>query len=271
MHLSHELMPYNKISSTVVGTIVYPPGGRHGPRIQQDVQLVLLHTGSMVVHVDGNPNVVKPGHVVLLKPGHHEYFEFADDQETWHRWIAIHCIGLTGEERSAIENLPFCIPIPEELNRLTDILLTLRSDYTKESGVMCSLGHAVLNLYASELTRTKLLKEIHPSVVMAKNIIHNDCAEEITLADLARGASVSPEHLVRLFHTFEATTPIKYLWHYRVLRAVELLTHTGLTITEVTERCGFKTTFHFARTIKKQTGSTPTEIRKSSWEGIKKP
>ena len=35
------------------GEVTYPPGGTLGPRRQHDVQLVLLHSGSMTVWVDG--------------------------------------------------------------------------------------------------------------------------------------------------------------------------------------------------------------------------
>ncbi|MCD9025398.1 AraC family ligand binding domain-containing protein [Cohnella silvisoli] len=68
----------------------FPPGGRFGPRVQQDYQLVLLHTGQMTVYIDDVPHHVQPGHAVLLKLGHVEHFYFAKQQETWHRWIAVH-------------------------------------------------------------------------------------------------------------------------------------------------------------------------------------
>ncbi|MFD0697427.1 AraC family ligand binding domain-containing protein [Paenibacillus sp. GCM10027628] len=50
--------------------IVYPPGGRFGPRLQQDIQLVLLHTGQMDVSIDGELHNAQSGNVVILKPDH---------------------------------------------------------------------------------------------------------------------------------------------------------------------------------------------------------
>ena len=41
------------VESANAGTVVYPPGGKFGPRIQQDLQLVMLHTGSLEIDIDG--------------------------------------------------------------------------------------------------------------------------------------------------------------------------------------------------------------------------
>lgn len=53
-------LPSVEVNKTFVGNIVYPPGGRYGPRLQADIQLVLLHTGSMEVRIDGITHAVPP-------------------------------------------------------------------------------------------------------------------------------------------------------------------------------------------------------------------
>jgi transcriptional regulator GlxA family with amidase domain len=64
-------------------------------------------------------------------------------------------------------------------------------------------------------------------------------------------------------------TPIKYMWHYRLNQGLELLRSTGLSIGEIAERVGFKTSYHFARMIKQETCKTASEIRRESWQGHK--
>jgi AraC-like DNA-binding protein len=265
-----ERLPISKAVSAVGGTIVYPPGGCYGPRHQADVQIVFLHTGHMTVAVDGESFHLAPGHAALLKPGHQELFEFAGDQETWHRWIAVHFDTLTADQTAYLDGLPFSIPISEELNRIMDLMLSLKTAHHEESDVMRTLGLAALSLYAYGRD-TPQIQEVHPSVWSAKTYIHEHYAEEITLHDLSVIAGISPEYLVRLFRDSEKITPIKYLWRYRVRRAIELLTQTGLSITEIAARSGFKTTYHFARSIKEQTGKTPTDIRTLSWGPAAKP
>lgn len=248
------------------GTIHYPPGGTFGPRIQQDLQLVLLHTGHMEVDIDGTTHSVKPGNVVLLQPGRRETFTFSREQTTWHRWIAVHYEMLTANERAALDALPFSQPIPEPLNRLTDALLQAQSMYGKEHDAIKSLGLAALQFYAAGHNESlQANSAAHPSVAAAKSWLQEHFAEDISLIGLAKEAGVSPEHLVRLFRAGEGTTPIQYVWQFRVLKAIELLVQTGLPVNEIAARCGFKTSYHFARIVKKQTGRTPTDIRRASW------
>jgi AraC-like DNA-binding protein len=267
MSSSPSVVSFNSIMSAWAGTIIYPSGGRYGPRVQDDLQLVLLHSGEMRIEIDGIAHEITPGSVVLLKPEHHEHFIFSSRGETWHRWISVHVSELQGSIKACFEALPLCQPISEELNRLVDMMLSLQHDHLSDSDVLRSLGMSAILLYISEISRARAQEEVHPSILSAKSLIHSDYHKELSLTLLAKHAGVSPEHLVRLFRMYEHTTPIKYLWQHRVLRALELLTHTGLTITEITFRCGFKSTFHFARMVKLQTGKTPTEARAFSWKG----
>ncbi|WP_308638166.1 AraC family transcriptional regulator [Paenibacillus silvisoli] len=257
-------LPYAKITSAYAGTIVYPPKGTYGPRVQQDLQLVLLHTGELELTIDGSRHPVKPGQVVLLKPQHHEYFAFAESQESWHRWITLNLAPLTDEELAYLDKLPFSMPIPEALNTMTDMMLALQNDYLRQDELMISLGYSAFHMFTAKIAHTKQ-QELHPSIVAALGYIRQHYTDDITLPDLAGAAGVSPEHLVRLFHLHHHMTPIRCLWQYRVLKATELLSQSGLSVGEIAARCGFKTTFHLSRLVKEQTGSTPTEIRKAAW------
>jgi AraC-like DNA-binding protein len=55
------------------------------------------------------------------------------------------------------------------------------------------------------------------------------------------------------------------VWSRRVDAGVELLTGTGLPVGAIAERCGFQTSFHFARRVRRATGATPTEVRRRAW------
>lgn len=260
------------VARAYAGSVVYPPGGRFGPRVQQDIQLVMLYTGEMQVTIDGRALYAAPGHVVLLKPGHEETFFFSKTEETWHRWIAVTPVSLDDAAIEALFALPEILPLSEEMNRLTDLMLNIRQHVPDPSDpVIRSLGLAALHLYPYESVRHSRRLEKHPAVYAAIEWIRDHFAEEITLPSLAVQAGVSPEHLLRLFKQHEGATPIHYLWRYRINRAVELLAHTGITITEVAERCGFKTSHHFARMVKQTTGRTAKEIRQLSWSEPRRP
>ncbi|MFD2381804.1 helix-turn-helix domain-containing protein [Paenibacillus xanthanilyticus] len=257
-----------QIDSVIAGTVVYPPGGRFGPRIQQDIQLVMLYTGTMEIVIDGQTLRVQPGHVVKLMPGQQETFAFADQEETWHRWIAVHVRDLSEDALAFMSNLPVVLPLTEEMNRLTDLLLSLQHSALPDDPLLRTLGLAALQLYPLERMRLSD-REKHSSVYKAIAWMKERYADEIALSDVAAQAGVSCEHLVRLFRQYENDTPIRYLWNLRVNRALDLLVHTGLNVTEIAERCGFKTSHHFARHIKQATGLTATQIRQHTWQGLR--
>ena len=150
MLLNQSTISFEAISAAAAGSIVYPPGGRFGPRIQQDIQLVMLYTGEMIVTIDGRELRVQPGNVVLLKPGHEESFVFSRTEETWHRWIAVHVPSLEDETRERLYTLPEYLPLTEEMNRLTDLMLHLQRQALPTDPVLLSLGLAALHLYPHE-------------------------------------------------------------------------------------------------------------------------
>lgn len=256
--------PFDNVRYAHAGSIVYPPGGRYGPRIQQDIQLVLLYTGEMNVTIDGRLLHVQPGHAVLLKPGHEETFIFSKTEETWHRWISVKVSPIPEAAIHTLYDLPEFLPLSGEMNLLTDLMLNMLRNVPRDDATIRSLGLAALHLFPTETKRILLRREKHPALYAVLTWIHEHFAEEITLRDLANRAGLSSEHLVRLFKQHEQTTPMHYLWNYRVNRAVELLTNTGLTVSEIAHRCGFKTSNHFARLIKQLKGRTASEFRQSS-------
>ncbi len=258
---------YDQVQAVVAGSVVYPPGGRFGPRVQQDIQLVLLHSGSMKIQINGDVLVVQPGHVVQLMPGNEEMFAFSEDEETWHRWIAVRIEDLPEGTSSYDSKHPAVLPMSEEMNRLTDLLLSLQHRADSDDPVLRTLGLAALQLFPTE-SRRLADREKHPAVYTTISWMKEHLAEDIALSDLASIANVSSEHLVRLFRQHENHTPIQYLWKLRVRQAIELLVHTGLTVTEIAERCGYKTSHHLARQMKKETGLTATQTRQNSWKGM---
>ncbi|HZG56299.1 AraC family transcriptional regulator [Paenibacillus sp.] len=260
-------IPISCVTGVYPGTVVYPPGGTFGPRVQPDIQFVLLHTGRMRVDIDGEALDVSPGEVAMLLPGRTETFAFAPDRTSWHRWIAVSVDALPEGALRTLESLPRTLPLTEDFNRLTDLLLSLKAkDMLGVGDVGAAFGAAAVRLYAATAAAAPAAA-VHESVAAAKEAIHRRFGEDLNLRELAAAAGVSPEHLVRLFRAHEKLTPMKYVWHYRVLAAVDMLVHTGLPVGEIAARCGFKTSYHFARVVKAHTGKTPSAIRAERWRG----
>jgi len=257
VHMTSDL-----IKTAYAGSIVYPPGGTFGPRIQKDVQLVMLHSGSLTLYLDDERHDVTPGTMLLLKPGHREHFLFSKTEDSWHRWITCVVGDLPESLAESLERMPFMLPLADTMNRIVDVMLACQSHSSPaHDRLMRTLALSALQLFEAESHVHAELRRIHRAVLLCKAAIRDRYAEDLQLKDLASAVHVSPEYLVRLFRQYEGTTPIHYLWRYRLERSVELLRGTGLSIHEIALRIGFKNGHHFSRAFRKWMGRTPSEYR----------
>ncbi len=96
--------------------------------------------------------------------------------------------------------------------------------------------------------------------------IEHHFASEITQPMLCEQLHVSPQHLCRMFRECLNTRPMAYVTQVRLRHACELLAHSSLTISEISERVGFHNLNYFRKEFKRYTGSTPTSYRNTSRE-----
>ena len=89
-------------------------------------------------------------------------------------------------------------------------------------------------------------------------------AEKWTLAKMARTASYSVNHLLRLFKTEYKTTPIEFLICTRIEQAKSQLICSSNTISQIAENLGYPDIYTFSRQFKQKTGLTPTAFRNST-------
>ena len=113
---------------------------------------------------------------------------------------------------------------------------------------------------SSLLKPQKLSPETLQSIwdYMWENIDRN-----ITLAELAKVAHMSPFHFSRVFKAVTHVTPHQALIRMRLQKARTLIPRSD-SLTEIAYRCGFSDQAHFTRTFKSRTGYSPKQFRKMS-------
>ena len=248
------------------GDVTYQPGGQCGPRMQGDFQLVAMVEGEADIHIDDDPRHVPARHIALLRPGHREHFFFSRQEEAHHTWCAAHPSLVDEALRDELGRAPFCLPVTTRLHNLIETGLSFApSDLPSAQSVLTQLGLTLLHAFAFEAERAALRSLTPDAISQAQGYVEANLSQPILLDDLAHAASVTPQHLVKLFNQHLRITPMRYVWDARLRRGVELLTQTGLTIGEVAEQCGFQTPFHFSRMVKQHYGAPPRELRKRAW------
>lgn len=92
--------------------------------------------------------------------------------------------------------------------------------------------------------------------------VQENCAEALTVADIARSAMISESECLRCFKSTIGLSPIQYVKRYRVQKAAELLTATDERIAEIGAACGFQDTSYFTRSFREIKGMSPREYRR---------
>jgi len=81
---------------------------------------------------------------------------------------------------------------------------------------------------------------------------------------LANCAGISEVYFRRIFAAHYGTTPKQYICDIRIQRAKQLLGEGQLSVSEISESCGFSGIHHFCRSFKQRTGMTPLEYANRS-------
>jgi AraC family transcriptional regulator len=86
-------------------------------------------------------------------------------------------------------------------------------------------------------------------------------ADDVSLAELAGLAGLSPRQFCRRFQAATGSTPARTLDTMRLDLASDLLAKTRRSVTEIALDCGFSQPQHLATAFKRRFGTTPTEFR----------
>ncbi|MGH9837848.1 MAG: helix-turn-helix domain-containing protein [Blastocatellia bacterium] len=97
----------------------------------------------------------------------------------------------------------------------------------------------------------------------AIEFMHDHCARDLRLAEIAGAAYLSEFHFARLFKKITGATPHQYLAALRVERARRLLAETDLTIVEIGGEVGYGSQSHFTKVFREATGLTPRAFREA--------
>lgn len=118
-------------------------------------------------------------------------------------------------------------------------------------------------VYSEERRKETLNKSLVDTCLEYIHVNYPNDISQQTLCDLVHTNRTT---LNRKFKEQVGMTSIGYLLHYRLKIACEALTHTGLSIAEISEATGFQYDTYFIRQFTKKMGVSPTEYRKAAWK-----
>ena len=157
------------------------------------------------------------------------------------------------------------VPHPQRTKEFFEMAL---ADYEgDEHRRLAVLGgfYSLLADIMPSLQATPAKQGTHPRILRSLLLVEERYREEISVADLAAAANMSVSRFFPLFRKTVGMTPVEYLNHYRVGRAVILLMSSAAhSVEEVAELTGFQSAAYFRRVFKAHTGRSPRDYRQAA-------
>ncbi|MBQ8248375.1 MAG: helix-turn-helix transcriptional regulator [Clostridia bacterium] len=98
-------------------------------------------------------------------------------------------------------------------------------------------------------------------IEMAKHYISEN--PNCSVPEIAKACFISEPYLYLLFKKVLGTTPNDYRQSYLCELGIDLLSTTSKSVEEISELLGFSSCSYFRKILKKHTGATPRDIRKT--------
>ncbi|MFC5601763.1 helix-turn-helix domain-containing protein [Sporosarcina koreensis] len=110
--------------------------------------------------------------------------------------------------------------------------------------------------------RKSTREELFQRVTTAHEYIRAFFAQPLQLADIAKAACLSPNHLLRSYAQVYGRTPHQHISELRIQKAKMLLANIELNMTDITFEIGFSNPVSFSKMFKQHIGMSPLQYRK---------
>lgn len=168
-------------------------------------------------------------------------------------------IGFTHIESD--EDIPFELQVVDCSEQLKSLITCIPVNQEYITCESLSIFYDVLAKLRPCLEENKILSKKERLLEKAQDYIKKNI--NCSISDIARHCYISEAYLFAIFKEHADCSPNDYRLKCKCIKATEYLLTTDKTIEEISEKTGFSSASHLRRTLKKHSGLTPREIRKS--------
>ncbi len=130
----------------------------------------------------------------------------------------------------------------------------------EQSQIISDILHGLLLYKTKNTYENKRAKDL---LEKARYYIEMHYCEDINTKNICNELFISQTHLIRLFKKYLDTTPYQYIESYRIAKATSMLAHSTLSISDIAESVGYKSSSNFISQFKKHKKITPQQYRKN--------
>ena len=130
-------------------------------------------------------------------------------------------------------------------------------------GLAVALAARLLGRYSARVTASHNCNALLPGYTLRRvtGYIEENLTKDLTLAEIADVARMSPHYFSRAFRNSTGIPPHRYVIDRRIEKAKTLLSDNHLPLVEVGLSVGFQNQSHFTTLFHKRTGVTPKVYR----------
>ncbi len=218
--------------------------------------------GDMSITIDGSPEIVRPGELLILPMGVENDLRVGPSGSCWKLSCGL-CGAMTANLLSAFGLETGRILKLRDVSGIYTLLSgAARMLQEKDEKDAPKVAGAALEL----LTEIRLQSEIpdcHPELAGILRVMEFDLATPLDLGRIARSRGISREKLHLLFRKHLDASPGAYFRELRMKRAETLLRNSRTPIQAIARETGYTTVPGFIKEFRKKHGCTPGEFRRT--------
>jgi AraC-like DNA-binding protein len=252
---------------TITDVTCRQPPGRGATDEPAHHAIVFVRRGCFVRRVDGTDHFLDPTRIYCINPGDEQRYDHPHahgDDCTSIRFDPSLLGSLWGDDPT-LPSQPITSSPGIDLEHRHLLAAAHRGDHPAEVHER-TLALAAATLAQVEPTR---VASGRPATVRAHRALVDATREAlaadpgVSLVDLARALGVSPHHLSRTFHARAGHTIARHRMRLRVRAALERLARGDDRLGDLAADLGFTDQSHLCRAIRRETGHTPTALRRA--------
>jgi AraC family transcriptional regulator len=234
-----------------------------GRRHSHEATHIIFVIGGEYVSTAGNHQRLLPARSVIYVPAGTTHCNRPATRET--RILAVSISAQQIEQAMDYARLPESELDMQhgEIALLANRLQAECARWSKSSSLVAAgLCLEMLGTFAAQATAAE---KIPPRwLKTARELLHEQCCDGVSVEGVAAEVGVHPIHLSRTFRKFFRCTAGEYARACRFERALALVRSGRRSLAYIAQECGFSDQSHFCKAFRHHLGRTPAEFRLNS-------
>jgi len=271
-----EWPPLRKLKVDSAGTHVSTPGATFGPRRQPSYEFVWIRAGTMTVRIDDARIKGIPGTLFLVPPGVIDRYDGSKTERMVTSFLHFHPGPFPPgwPPRSGWPLSRLLSPDSVLFRLFQQVLSFSPMSEPRFVPLLNPTVELMLRLYLRGPVENRetgwdagLSPVVEKTILWLNRVMGSQPSRKFRSRDMARQASVSPQHLCRMFKKDLQIRPMECARLLKAEIAGSYLERSQLTVKEISNICGFENPFHFSKVFKDIYGIPPQAYRKGFLEG----